>query len=135
MLRIRSQGASVPALFTVKRHESNPLDRTEAECGIDDPEKLKEILAMLGFQWQLTVEKQRRTGKWREITVCIDEVSDLGMFIEFEVLTSESAMSQEILWRELSSLGIEQVDRVQLPYDQMLAANLHVNENTSPVHP
>ena len=82
VLRIRKQNDKY--ILTLKQTVTNQLDCIEKETYIEDPHALHEILLLLGFVETSTVEKTRRTARLNEYEICIDQVADLGNFIEVE---------------------------------------------------
>jgi len=88
-LRIRresSPGASSVILcWKGPRSPASALkQRQEIELSTDNYENALAFLSALGFVPVLTVEKQRIQYQLDTCAVCLDEVKDLGVFIEIE---------------------------------------------------
>ncbi len=60
--------------------------REEVTVRVDDAEKLREVLRCLGFVEVMTVSKNRTYYRREDVLVCLDDVKDLGFFMEIEML-------------------------------------------------
>jgi adenylate cyclase class 2 len=58
--------------------------RQEIEIEIKDPDSTEKMLIALGYNRVLVVEKKRRTWRYRNCVVALDEVPLLGEFVEIE---------------------------------------------------
>jgi len=56
----------------------------EYEVMMDDAEAMKKIFAGLSFKEIIVVEKKRKNWHFKDTIISIDEVKDLGSFIEIE---------------------------------------------------
>jgi predicted adenylyl cyclase CyaB len=88
--RIRqTDGAS--AVLTVKRRRDLELDREEAEFAVDDPTAATQCLRMLGLEPLLEIQKVRAHIRVSDsVSILVDDVVGLGLFVELEVLTDDS---------------------------------------------
>ncbi len=119
ILRIREQKDKT--LLTLKIHQSNELESIEKELAVSDPATMREIIEALGFVQIIQVEKQRRKGKFNQYEICLDSVSDLGDYIEVEVMsTNDPEEVQAELWEFLESLGLTQEDKETRGYDTLV---------------
>jgi adenylate cyclase class 2 len=115
-LRIRkSNGKNI---FTFKQGEE--MKSVERETEVGSAEQLHDILTFLGFRPEVNVTKRRRKGIWKGYEVCLDEVENLGTFIELEKITDEdSDLVQEAMVADLHTLGVNTEDRVMNGYDTL----------------
>jgi adenylate cyclase, class 2 len=121
VMRIRREG--IKAEFNLKQQRSNELDNLEYETTVDDPEAVHNILAILGYTPQVEVKKVRRKGKLNGYEICLDEVEELGNFVELEKLTDENSdplQIQEELLQTLESLGLSRADQELKGYDTQM---------------
>jgi adenylate cyclase class 2 len=84
VLRIRTTQHG--SFLTYKKRIENQFavkQQIEIESGIEDPEALKEIVENLGFEAHLVYEKRRRTWRFRNVEVVLDELP-FGLFMEIE---------------------------------------------------
>jgi len=118
-LRIRR--SSGKALFTIKQPQSNELDCIEHETEVSDPEELHAAILMMGYREVMRYVKTRRTAHHREYEICLDDVSDLGTFVEVEKITEDGNAEavQNELFEFLESLGVKREDRVVQGYDTL----------------
>lgn len=117
VIRIRREKGG--ARLTLKIPQGAHLASKETELSISDPEAMETILMAVGYTQSLAiVEKTRRKTKWHEYEICIDEVVDLGTFVEVETFSDlPIAQVQEDLYLFLETLGIARSQRVGRGYD------------------
>jgi adenylate cyclase class 2 len=130
-LRIREQksGDKKKVIFTLKQRRRNDLDAEEHELEIQEKD-IPEMLAAfkcLGYYERVTVEKNRIVIKMGNIEICIDDVTDLGSFIELEKFgkPEESEKIQSELHALLASWGIQKEDYVYRGYDILMYDSKH----------
>jgi len=87
-LRLRCQRAAEKQSFflTYKgpKQVSTLKQRQEIELEITDPDTARQLLAALGFQQVLVVEKKRKLWRLHNCLVALDHLPELGCFIEIE---------------------------------------------------
>ncbi|MEK7660004.1 MAG: class IV adenylate cyclase [Patescibacteria group bacterium] len=111
------------AEFNVKQQRSGEMDNTEHETKVSDPKAIHKILLLLGYQPEIEVTKIRRKGKLGEYEICLDEVEQLGSYVELEKLTDDNADPQvvrEELFRVAESLGLSRSDEETRGYDTQI---------------
>ena len=120
VLRIRTQGEKI--LFTLKRSDvHNHLSKLEKELEISSASTMKEIIELLGYKEISRVSKQRQACMWGEFEICIDEVKNLGSFMEIEKITNEEPeVVQKQMAEIVSSLGLNMKDQVFRGYDILM---------------
>jgi len=121
ILRIRRDNKG--ALFTLKQQCTNELDNIEYETRVEDPDTLHQALLLMGFVPMVEVKKVRRTSKLDGDEICLDEVEELGSFVELERLTNEDVDAAEVaeeLYKKLESLGLSRRDEEKRGYDTQM---------------
>jgi adenylate cyclase, class 2 len=80
----------------------------EYETAVDNLEVFKQILQGLNFPLLGVVDKKRETFKLDEFSITLDDVKDIGNFIEIEVDGEESEIAEkkEVLAEMLEKIGI-----------------------------
>lgn len=123
-LRIRE--TDTQCIFTVKQHKNRTQnsDSTsmplEHEVVVNSPTELEAILRLLGYEKVLRINKTRQSTHFNTWEVCIDDVEDLGSFIEIEQLAEDDedvAPISSQLSTFLASLGIAPKDIGVKRYD------------------
>lgn len=87
VLRVREEDYGVKRyVLTYKgpRSGKEVRAREEIEAQVEEPEKVQEILARLGFQRLREVRKSRTIYGLRNLSISLDDVHELGTFIEVE---------------------------------------------------
>ncbi len=128
-LRIRTEN-DTKTIFTLKKQVQGGLDSLEHETEVADAEEMEAIIHQLGFVLYSDLTKSRQKAKIGEIEICLDEVEEIGVYIEAEKLAKEDADGDEAvkeLWEILSDLGIRRADEVFDGYDVLL--NRHKAEH------
>ena len=107
------------SLMTLKVEEQAKLASDEYEFVVDDGNVARQMLTALGWQKVVTVDKIRLESKTEDYTICIDEVAGLGLFIELEVLTEDSADVKNIQQQMCNFLKNLDIDGKlwKIPYD------------------
>ena len=107
------------SLMTLKVEGQTKLVSDEYEFAVDDGNAARQMLAALGWQEIVTVDKVRLESKTKDYTICIDEVAMLGLFIELEVLTEDSADVKNIQQQMCNFLKNLDIDGKlwKIPYD------------------
>ena len=107
------------SLMTLKVEGQTKLVSDEYEFAVDDGNVARQMLTALGWQEIVTVDKARLESKTEDYTICIDEVAGLGLFIELEVLTEDSADVKNIQQQMRNFLKNLDIDGKlwKIPYD------------------
>lgn len=126
ILRIREQiqdqqnDRQTKFIFTLKQPHLNEFDSIEKETEISDPASLREALIIMGYKPITVVQKSRRKAKYHGYEICVDEVLNLGTFIEVEKMTDEpTEVVQEELFNFLKELGVNKEDMQTHGYDTL----------------
>lgn len=125
-LRIRTENDTT-TIFTLKQQYSGGLDSIEHETQVADSDELAAIIATLGFTLYSDLTKTRQKAHYNGIEICVDEVNNLGVFIEAEKLAEKNADGVAVtaeLWAELEKLGVDKVNEVFEGYDVLLNRKL-----------
>jgi adenylate cyclase, class 2 len=118
-LRIRREQSHTT--LNVKYNRTTEMDMVEHEVTINDPQEMETMLKVMEYYEVLQINKVRRKGTYKNYEICLDEVENLGSFIEVEKITEdEGAKIQEELMTFLVSLGVSQKDRILHGYDTLL---------------
>lgn len=124
VIRIRNQNNQKVTLTLKKRARNglSELDKIEHEIIINNDHEAEEILKNMNFYEVIRVNKIREEGNLNDLSICIDEVDGLGLFIEAEKLCADGdgQKIQEELFSLLETLGADKNNRVSIGYDTMV---------------
>lgn len=117
-IREKSDGRFI---FTVKKPLSRAvLTKAEHETEIKNAAELEQALFLMVYQVSNKVTKLRQTTKYGELEICIDEVEELGPFIEIEKMSDgDIDLVRKELNEFLTTLGVSPADEVHKGYDIM----------------
>ena len=121
-LRIRTENQSKHT-FTLKRSVAGGLASLEHETELANADEMATMLDYMGYVVYSDLTKIRRTGRMDMIEICVDELPNLGAFIELEKLCNEDANGEEVeaeLLTLLDTLGVEYTDRMTKGYDELM---------------
>ncbi|MDO8482814.1 MAG: class IV adenylate cyclase [bacterium] len=120
-LRLRVKNGS-KILFTLKKRMANDLDAIEHEVEVSSKDEMEKSLLLMGYREAARVNKARETTRYNGCEICVDEVENLGSFIEMEKLSEDgdSVKIQEELFRFFLSLGVLLEDRAFSGYDILM---------------
>lgn len=125
-LRIRQQVVSGihSALITYKgaRTEGKYKTRPEFETGIDNVEMMENIFDALGYHNRLVVEKYRAMWWLDGCEVCLDNLPQLGCFVEVE------GSDENIIEGVLKKLGLNDQPHIAESYAQMTEQKLKFDQ-------
>jgi adenylate cyclase class 2 len=82
VVRIRKSNGK--CLLTLKKNVTSELDCIEHETEISDPAEMHNLLSELSFIPIVEVKKERSKCKVGDYEICLDQVDELGEFIEVE---------------------------------------------------
>ena len=116
-LRRLHEGSVERLILTYKGPRSGgpAKSREEIEARVDDNVRI--ILERLGFRPFITVSKRRAVYELGDLTFFVDEVRDLGCFVEIESRSGDT----EAIMKAGEALGLRKEDIVDLTYVEMLA--------------
>ena len=109
--------------FKGKKMDQISMSRREYETGIEDPDCMEKILGAIGFTRVAGVKKTRNYLRREEMTACLDQVENLGDFLELEVIVRKENLREKCLvqMREiLQELGLSMDNTVRTSYLSML---------------
>ncbi|ACV10701.1 adenylyl cyclase CyaB [Halorhabdus utahensis DSM 12940] len=122
-LRVRREHAhgEETAKITYKGPKIDAASKTreEHEATVGDGETADAIFRGLGFEPAATVEKERHRYSLREFTVTLDDVTDLGEFLEVETDVETEAdveAARESATALLADLGLDPADGIRTSY-------------------
>lgn len=122
--RLRTQDGR--HLFTLKRPTDNELACLEFETEVADRDQMHEAIQHMGFYPTVRIVKTRRTARFGELSLCLDNIEHIGAFLEIEKVIGPG-QSGEAVQAELhtfaSSLGVE-LERTTDTYDSLIRAAL-----------
>jgi len=121
-IREKSDGRFI---FTVKADKSKKeaLIKTEHETEVKDAKELEQALFLMDYQISNKVTKVRQTATVGYYEICLDDVEELGSFIEVEKMAGTDADVNAIvveLNSFIASLGVPEIDVINKGYDIMM---------------
>jgi adenylate cyclase class 2 len=122
--RLRTQDGR--HLFTLKRPVDNEMACLEFETEVADRAQIHEAIQHMGFYPTVRIVKTRRTARFGELSLCLDEVEHAGSFLEIEhVITADEdgPAVQAQLDTFAQSLGVD-LERTTDTYDSLVRAAL-----------
>ena len=118
-LRVRREGDATTRLaYKGPLVEDASKTREEHETAVADAQAVRGILDGLGFAPAAVVEKRREVYGYAGYTVVLDDVADLGEFVEVETEAGEAAIddAREGAFELLRELGLDPGDQIRTSY-------------------
>jgi len=111
-IRLRYKEGENNGIFA---HHINIADgvNKEFEVPVDDIKSFKQILENLGFPLLGVIDKKRLTFLYNAFKITIDEVKDIGNFVEIEVDGKESEIDEK------KAQCIEMLEKIGLSKDNL----------------
>ena len=115
-LRRQSAGDNKRSFLTYKgaKEKSDFKKREELEIEIYDPEMMQKLLLALGYQEVLVAEKKRRLWRFGHCDVALDQLSQLGYFVEIE------GPDDKTITEVQNRLGLAHIPSITKSYAQMI---------------
>lgn len=104
-------------------NNNNKITCKELEVALDDYNGMEQILEALDFKKIICVNKVRNTWEYKNIKISVDEIKDLGNFIELEFKTNiynNEEESMKFLESVINELNIEVGTQIHKGYPQLL---------------
>lgn len=112
VVRVRSQNDEI--IFNSKLSTSLFFMRDEFE--VVTSYSIHEILQHLGYNIECNILKVRSIYDYNDVTICVDDVAELGCFVEFEVIGEENI---DYLYEVMNYFDFNPQDAVKLSYYEM----------------
>lgn len=113
--------------FKGPKMDTISMTREEMEIKIENAGIGKKILQSLGYVQIYPVIKLRQYFRFEKMTACLDQVENLGDFLELEIIVQEENKKEAALDQIvslLSDLGYKQEDIIRTSYLSMLQSLL-----------
>lgn len=122
-LRVRDSDGKYRLTYKGPKKDDETTSREEIEIGIESASKMIKILDELGFYEICEVKKLRKTYLLKDLIITLDNVADLGEFIEVEGKASndrEFEEKKDEIFKLLKKLGLSTEAISQKSYLEML---------------
>jgi len=119
-LRVRRErggdGVTVRLTYKGPLVEAASKTRREFETAVTDPDAIEGILEGVGFSPAFTVEKDRTFYRYDDYTVTLDDVTDLGEFVEVETEAEAVEPARDGAVAVLRELGLNPDEQIRTSY-------------------
>lgn len=122
-LRIRVEDNKNFLTYKGPKMDTISKTRKEYEIEVNDADCMGNILTSLGFAPVATIVKRRKKYRLGDFIISIDEVRNLGDFIEAEVSIRDSKSHEEkveSIFRLFEKLGINRDESIRKSYLEMI---------------
>ncbi len=122
-LRIRIQDGKAILTYKAPKIDAISKTRTEIQTEIGDSDSMGNILSALGFSPVATISKKRKNFRLGDFSISLDEVRDLGNFMEIEIAARDSRYYQEKverIFKFMEKLGKRRESTIRESYLEML---------------
>lgn len=114
-LRIRTKEFGAWLTYKGPKLDALTKSRMEVTVKIEDPNSMEQLLASLGFLPYAIVKKKRNKYALNDVILALDEVEDLGVYLEVEASADEDwTLLREKVLRILKHLGLESLRKSYL---------------------
>jgi adenylate cyclase class 2 len=104
------------------KEEDQFKKRQEIDIEIEDPDSMEKMLIALGYNRVLVLEKKRKTWRYRDCVVALDELPSLGVFVEIE------GPDDEIIGKAQEDLGLAALPHIPESYASLMDKKLRASE-------
>ncbi len=131
-LRIRYEKGGDHLSYSLVRRDKNgqKMSTDEYETLVEDPKIVEEIFTKVGLIHKLTVTKTRKYFNCGDFEVTLDQVNQLGDFMEVEAKKDLGGIkkTKQACWDFIKKLGVEYEFRTVMGYARMLYRKLQNNK-------
>ena len=118
---ITSDSTSVPAELTYKGPKVDKKTKTRLEytSAVSDADAIVSFLQQTGFKYVGNITKHRIFYELDDIIISIDDVVDVGLFVEFELIAhsdEEMVRARERILALITNLGLDPEKTVRESY-------------------
>jgi adenylate cyclase class 2 len=110
-LRIRRTNKGTFITYKGPKIDTNSKTREEVEIEIFDGNSMEKLIKKLGFVHVDTVKKIRRKYIYRKFEISLDNVRNLGDFVEVETRGKNIQKCRNSIIRFLASMGLNRYER------------------------
>ncbi len=113
-----SQTDLVELTYKGPKIDSTTKTRIESSVKLNDVEEITSILENLGFKQVATITKKRQFFSLPQITISIDDVEDVGLFVELESISNydEITKARENIFAMVKKLGLKSTQSIRESY-------------------
>ena len=122
-LRIRVQDGKSVLTYKGPKMDAISKTRKEVQTEIKDTDNMGNILSALGFFPVATVSKKRKNFRIGDFYISLDEVRNLGHFIEVEIAVKDPRNYEEkveSIFKFMAKLGIDRESTIRKSYLEMV---------------
>ncbi len=122
-LRIRVQDGSYFLTYKGPKMDRVSKTRKEFQVDINDADGMGKILTSLGFFSVATVTKKRKNFRLGDFIIALDDVRNLGNFMEIEIAVKDSKKYEEkveLIFKFIEKLGISRKSTIRSSYLEMI---------------
>jgi adenylate cyclase class 2 len=122
-LRIRVHDNNCFLTYKGPKMDTISKTRKEYEIEVNDADCMGNILSSLSFTPVATIVKKRKKYRLGDFIISLDEVRNLGDFIEAEVSIRDSKLHEEkveCIFRLFEKLGIRRDESIRMSYLEMI---------------
>ena len=107
----------------VRADEAGPRRSQYAKISVDNPELVKELFSML-MGTHIVVSKKRKIYIDDNVRIHLDQVENLGTFIEIEAVMDKNNNDKQVeiqkVHRLMNLIGISEADLIPFSYESLL---------------
>jgi adenylate cyclase class 2 len=122
IVRVRRSGAD--KMLTLKALTEISGAWVEHETGIVNEKEMRSILENMGLLNVFTLNKNRIRGRLDEFELCLDDVRELGKFLEVALESEEKEAARDRIIDFLKGLGIEDKNIERRGYGEIIGEKL-----------
>jgi len=123
ILRVRESDKNY---LTFKAFTEQPGVWVEHETVIENPKEAKQILLKSGFVKALSMTKKRLPGKLNNFEICLDDIKELGTYIEISLDSYNGNTAKKEIMNLLDKLEFDESQIIHKGYVTILLERLGI---------
>lgn len=114
VIRLRKEDDKT--ILTLKKKMADNKASVEIESLVDDEEAISRMLEEMGYKKLVFIKKRRKRYSLGRMSICVDNVENLGDFIEVEIMTDEDDSKKEEALKEIEEF-LRKIDILEEDYE------------------
>ena len=98
----------------------------EHELEINNAEEAEKMLSVMGYARWLEISKTRQTTKLDDFEICIDDVKQLGPYVEVSLFAEDTENARNKIKQFISNLGISENEFESRGYPEIIGEILGI---------
>jgi adenylate cyclase class 2 len=123
---VRIRKGSAKSFLTLKEMSEETGVWPEYETAIENPGQAMEILLKMGYSHLFDINKKREKGMLDEIELCLDNVKQLGKYLEIAIEADAKEGAKQKIMALFQKIGVNEIQIEPKGYARIISENMGI---------